>query len=337
MQQNFWKILKVFVNLCECLGIITAEKDLFPQVFRWVRPFHCFHTEINFAIFFSQSSIQGICQRTTRPVAKSSYRIRMLTESRFIWFSLANHCLVGTKLVIDHLPYHFIILHFLKFSNVWVLSMSKRLTWLLFVLLEFWEKKTNTTIFVFFQKVSVDAGADAQDLWSNEDSKFLFQKRTKRILKMRISSTMVYVTARRTTSLNNKTTTSQGAVSTRHWHKKAVDDRRLEYKSKTDFKVKSQISHGKPCDRHVSKHARNRGVSYWPHGWTSSRVSSFAASFSSRRLLSGGKLIQLHLSLSFFFFQGISGCSKTSGWIQSTKYLYTHVLPSRGGKTESIQ
>jgi hypothetical protein len=111
MLQDLWEILQMFVDLLEGFGIISRNQHFFPQILGRMGPFDGFHTKIDFSVFFSKRRIQGIGQRTTGSITKARDGIGMLTKGGLVGFGLANNGFVGTKLVIDHLPYHIIVLH----------------------------------------------------------------------------------------------------------------------------------------------------------------------------------------------------------------------------------
>ena len=73
--------------------------------------FDGFHVQVDSTIFFSNGSVFGIGKRTRGSVAESSDRIGMLAKVGFVALGLADGRFEGTKLVIDHLPNHFIVLH----------------------------------------------------------------------------------------------------------------------------------------------------------------------------------------------------------------------------------
>ena len=72
---------------------------------------YCFNVKMNFPIFFSNGSIFTICQWTSCAIAQATHAVGMPTKHGLVGFGLANGSFVRTKLVINHLPYHFIILH----------------------------------------------------------------------------------------------------------------------------------------------------------------------------------------------------------------------------------
>ena len=114
MNQSLWKVLQVLIDLGESLGVITAQQDLFPEILWRVGTFDGFHAKVYLSVFFSQRRVQRVRERTARSVAQTRDRIWVLTKCGFVGFRFPYRSLVRTKLVIDHLPYHFIVLHLVE-------------------------------------------------------------------------------------------------------------------------------------------------------------------------------------------------------------------------------
>ena len=115
MNQGFGKVCQMFVQLGNGFGIISTEQDLFPQILGRMRSFYGLHVQVDTTVFFSNGSVFGIGQRTRGSIAEARYGIRVFAKVGFVTFGLANGRFEGTKLVIDHTPYHFIVLHFGKY------------------------------------------------------------------------------------------------------------------------------------------------------------------------------------------------------------------------------
>jgi len=111
MNEDFGKVGQVLVELCQSFGIIAREQNLFPQVFRRMRTFDRLNEEVDSTLFFANGSILGIGKRTGGSITESRDGIGMLAKVGLVALGFANGRFEGTKLVIDHLPYHFIVLH----------------------------------------------------------------------------------------------------------------------------------------------------------------------------------------------------------------------------------
>jgi hypothetical protein len=74
-------------------------------------PFHSFEKEVNFPILFANCGIFAIGQGTGRSIAQSRHAVGVPTKGGLVGFGRAHCGFERTKLVINHLPNHFIILH----------------------------------------------------------------------------------------------------------------------------------------------------------------------------------------------------------------------------------
>ena len=109
--QRFGKVGQMLVELRNGLGVVAAEDDAFPEILGRVRAFDCFEVEMNLAAFFANGGVLGIGQGTAGAVTEPRDRVGVAAKVRLVRFGLANGGFERTKLVIDHLPDHFIVLH----------------------------------------------------------------------------------------------------------------------------------------------------------------------------------------------------------------------------------
>lgn len=112
----FRHVHQMLVQLLERLGVIPAQIDPFPEILGAVGAFHGFYVEGDPALRFSHHGVGGVGQRAVRSVAKARYGVRVLAEVAAVpfvrVFGGSDGGLEGAELVVDHLPYHFIVLHY---------------------------------------------------------------------------------------------------------------------------------------------------------------------------------------------------------------------------------
>jgi hypothetical protein len=111
MNQDLGKVLQMLIQLVEGPCVISRQQNFFPQVFGRMRALYRFHVQVNLAIFFSNRGVLGIGQGTRCAIAQACDRVGMTTKGGLVRFGLLNGCLKGTKLMRNHLPNHFIVLH----------------------------------------------------------------------------------------------------------------------------------------------------------------------------------------------------------------------------------
>lgn len=111
MNEDFGKVRQMFVQLGQGFGIVAGQQYLFPQVLGRMSSFDGLNIKVNFSLFFTNGSILGIGQRAGCAIAKTSDGVWVFAEMLFLTLGFADCRLERTKLVIDHLPYHFVVLH----------------------------------------------------------------------------------------------------------------------------------------------------------------------------------------------------------------------------------
>jgi hypothetical protein len=73
--------------------------------------FHCFHKQANTAVIFSDRSVFAVGEWATGAITETRDGIGVFAKVRLVRQCLANGRFEGAKLVVYHLPYHFIVLH----------------------------------------------------------------------------------------------------------------------------------------------------------------------------------------------------------------------------------
>ena len=73
--------------------------------------FDCFDAQVNATIVFADRGVAGISEWTRSAIAKARDRIFVSTKVCLVALGFSDGGFEGAKLVIHHLPNHFVILH----------------------------------------------------------------------------------------------------------------------------------------------------------------------------------------------------------------------------------
>ena len=115
------KVRQVLVQLAQCLCVIPAEVDFLPQILGAVRALDGLDVQMYPPVLLPYRGVFGVGEGAGAAIAHARGGVRMLAElTRVAVRSLAlrQRRLVRAELVIDHLPYHFIVLRHCLFVGV---------------------------------------------------------------------------------------------------------------------------------------------------------------------------------------------------------------------------
>mmetsp|Transcript_32793 Transcript_32793/g.84691 ORF Transcript_32793/g.84691 Transcript_32793/m.84691 type:complete len:246 (+) Transcript_32793:411-1148(+) len=102
-------VCKVLVELLQCLCVVLVQFNLFPHILGGVGPFHCLQHQVASTINLLYCCILAVCKWATLTIAQPGEVVFISAKS--LYFGHLCFDLEGAKLLVNHIPYHFVALH----------------------------------------------------------------------------------------------------------------------------------------------------------------------------------------------------------------------------------
>ena len=102
---------QMLVELGHGLGVVAAQGDALPQVLGTVRALDRLEVQADLAVLLADGGVAAVGQGAGRAVAKARDAVRVAAEVAPLGLGPADRRLERAELVVDHLPYHFVVLH----------------------------------------------------------------------------------------------------------------------------------------------------------------------------------------------------------------------------------
>ena len=111
MDEILGPVGQMLVELGQRLGVVPRQGDALPQVLGTVRTLDGLEVQADLAVFFAERGVSAVGEGTRRSIAKAGDAVRVAAEVALFGLGPADRCLERAELVVDHLSYHFIVLH----------------------------------------------------------------------------------------------------------------------------------------------------------------------------------------------------------------------------------